>query len=131
MPVIIEHTLAVNSHENDGACIKDVTSMLEKHEYCIVSDEDFNCHDLKKSVYSFCDYIVGTRFHSVIFSLSSCVPGIAITYAGNKGQGIMSDIGLKDYSIPIGDVRFNSLVDLFTDVVTNKEQVVDKIKKIT
>ena len=45
MPVIVEHTLAVNAHENDGACIRDVVSMLSKEEYRVISETAYNCED--------------------------------------------------------------------------------------
>lgn len=126
MPVIVEHTLAVNSHENDAACIEDVLSKLDSNEYRYISDSNFDCHDLKR-IYSFCDYVVGTRFHSVIFSFGSGVPGIAICYVGNKGQGIMKDIGVEDYSISIYDVNFNRLKSMFENLIKNETEVRDKI----
>lgn len=128
MPVIIEHTLAVNAHENDGACIKEVTNLMPKEKYRIVSDTKYDCYDLK-CIYSFCDYIIGTRFHSVIFSFGSDVPGIAIAYTGNKSQGIMHDIGLDDYVVNIGDVSSKILITKFKKLINEKESVRDKISK--
>lgn len=126
MPVIVEHTLAVNSHENDGACIKDVIAMVDKKKYRIVSDPSYDCHDLK-CIYSFCQYIVGTRFHSVIFSFGSDVPGIAISYTGNKSTGIMHDIGLDDYVIAIEDVSSEQLMEKFSELIKNEAEVKKKI----
>lgn len=126
MPVVIEHTLAVNAHENDAACIKDVLSQVDDAEYRYISNKDYDCHDLKK-IYSFCDYIIGTRFHSVIFSLGSGVPGIAICYVGNKGQGIMKDIGLGDYAISIYDVTAEALKIKFKSLIDNEKDVKLKI----
>lgn len=128
MPVVVEHTLAVNSHENDGACIREVLKMVEDKEYYLVSDKKYTCYDLKK-IYSCCDYIVGTRFHSVIFSLGSNVPGIAICYVGNKAQGIMHDIGLDDYMISIYDVTKDKLSDKFEKLIQNEKSVLQKIKQ--
>lgn len=127
MPVIVEHTLAVNAHENDGACIADVTKMIEQEKYRIISNVDYDCHDLK-CIYSFCDYIVGTRFHSVIFSFGCDVPGIAIAYTGNKSQGIMHDIGLDDYVINIADVKAELLKQKFADLIENETTVVSKVR---
>lgn len=127
MPVIVEHTLAVNAHENDGACIKDVVSMIDKKEYCIISDPNLNCYELK-AIYGQCDYIVGTRFHSVIFSFGSTVPGIAIAYTGNKSQGIMHDIGLDDYVVGIEEVSAQLLIKKFESL--QKEEGIIR-KKIT
>lgn len=127
MPVIIEHTLAINAHEDDGACIRDVTNKINSNRYRIISNKKFDCYDLK-CIYSYCDYIIGTRFHSVIFAFGSDVPGIAIAYTGNKSQGIMHDIGLDDYVIEIGDVRAKLLEEKFINLVKNQYQVIKKIK---
>lgn len=126
MPVIVEHTLAVNAHENDGACIRDVVAMLDKNRYRIISDSTYNCEDLK-CVYSFFQYIVGTRFHSMIFSFGSNVPGIAISYTGNKSTGIMHDMRLDEYVMDINDVTAESLKRKFTMLVNNEKEVRQKI----
>lgn len=126
MPVIVEHTLAVNDHEKDICCINDVCSQLNEKEYIIVSDDNFTCRDLK-AIYELCDYVVGTRFHSVIFSLSANIPGIAITYGGNKGQGIMKDIGVQEYAIPIEEVSATKLIQVFDGLVLAESEIVKKI----
>ena len=128
MPVVIEHTLAVNAHENDGACIKDVIQVVPEEKYRFITDKSYDCHDLK-AIYSFCDYIVGTRFHSVIFSLGSEVPGIAISYTGNKSTGIMHDIGLDDYVVDISDVNCEKMIELFTLLINEQTNVVEKVNK--
>lgn len=127
MPVIVEHTLAINAHENDNACIKDIISNISLEKYRYISNKIYNCCDLK-CIYSYCDYIIGTRFHSVIFSFGSDVPGIAIAYTGNKSQGIMHDIGLDDYVIQISNVRANLLKEKFINLEKNKSEVIKKIK---
>ena len=126
MPVIVEHTLAVNAHENDGACIRDVTSMLSSEKFCVISKNSFDCYDLK-CIYSYCDYIIGTRFHSMIFAFGSNIPGIAISYTGNKSQGIMHDIGLDNYVIEIDKVNAEILEEKFLDLLKNETEVVAKI----
>lgn len=128
MPVIVEHTLAINSHENDAACIRDVTAMLDNYMYRIISDKTLNCRDLK-AIYGMCDYIVGTRFHSVIFSLGCGVPSIAISYVGNKTLGIMHDIGLDDYVVAIDDVSCEALKKRFEQLLREEMIVKKKINR--
>src|SRR5699024_1623610 len=67
-----------------------------------------------KSVYGECDYVIGTRFHSVIFALSEGTPAIAIGYGGNKGRGIMRDIGMPEYVVEIEDFNFVEIAERFT-----------------
>ncbi|MBR6041241.1 MAG: polysaccharide pyruvyl transferase family protein [Paludibacteraceae bacterium] len=127
MPMLVSHTLAINTNENDKICIDEVVKYVNPKHYVLFSDETLNCQELK-SVYSICDYIVGTRFHSVIFSFANNVPGLAITYTGNKAQGIMKDFGLDSYSICIDDVTADDLINKFDMLVENKQQILMKIE---
>jgi colanic acid/amylovoran biosynthesis protein len=70
-----------------------------------------------KGVYGACDMLIGTRFHSVIFSLTSGTPCIAIEYE-HKTRGIMRDLGLESWVVPIAEVtaaRLDGLVRRLTD----------------
>ena len=55
------------------------------------------------------------------------MPGIAITYAGNKGEGIMNDIGIENLTISIDDVSCKSLQNKFTFLLDNEKSVVEKV----
>ena len=128
-PVLIEHVHSTLEHENDLSCIKKVVGKLEDScEYGVFADRSLNCEQLK-SVYGCLKYLIGTRFHSVIFSLSQGVPCIAITYGGNKGTGIMADMGLNQYSVPISDVSGEILVTKFKELIGEKEKVKEILKK--
>ena len=119
-PVFIEHVYDKNSHECDLVCIKEIEQMLpENINYNILSDMTLNCRQMK-NIYSCFDYMIGTRFHSVIFSLISGVPSIAITYGGNKGVGVMNDIGLEKYIIPIEKISGEELVKKFKQLIENR-----------
>ncbi len=149
-PVLIEHVSSVLDHENDMIAIKAVREKIEKMNlkcnYGVFSDPNLTCSQMK-CIYSEMMCTVGTRFHSVIFSLSENVPSIALAYGGNKGKGIMTDLGLGDYVIAIESIsedtleeKFNLLVQhyneyklLLKDEKSNmekmREQIVRKIYK--
>ena len=79
--------------------------------YCasgpLMVDEIVDYRDLK-GLYDECDLVIGTRFHSVIFSLTSRVPCVAIEYE-HKTRGIMADLELGDWVLPIADVTHEKL----------------------
>lgn len=127
VPLIIEHTFAVTAHESDGNCIQDVISGMDVSEYRLLSDRSMNCRELK-AVYGMCDYIVGTRFHSLIFSLSNKVPGIAISYDGYKSVGIMTDMGLSDFVLDISQVSSDRLISLFDKMIDQETESKAKIQ---
>lgn len=126
-PVLIEHVYSDLEHENDMSCIEKVAEKLGNScKYKVFKDRSLNCEQLK-AVYGCFKYLIGTRFHSVIFSLAQSVPCIAITYGGNKGIGIMKDMGLSRYSVPITDVSGELLVTKFKELKNEKEEVIEKI----
>lgn len=125
-PVFIEHVYAINNHENDSYCIRHIIEGLESGRFAYFADRTLNCYEFKR-IYSYFDYIVGTRFHSMIFSMANMVPGIAITYVGNKGEGIMEDMKLGDYFISIDKVNKETLVDKFNFLLNTEDEVKNKI----
>ena len=128
LPIFVDHTLSNTTHESDFSCIQEIVSKLNDQEYLIVSNEDYNCKDLK-AIYGKFDYVIGTRFHSVIFALSENIPSLAITYGGNKGQGIMRDLGLSEYAIPMSELKVDRAIQSFKILVENEEQVRNVLKK--
>lgn len=117
LPVFIEHVVSTGKHESDISAIESITEQLNSNEFAVFSDPTLTARQLK-SIYGECDFVVGTRFHSVIFSLSEGTPALAVGYGGNKGRGIMKDIGLPDNVISIenftaveGKTKFERLVN--------------------
>lgn len=83
--------------------------------YCSSSPEVMDTrldHRALRAVYADLDYVVGTRFHSVIFSLTAGTPALAIEYE-HKTSGIMGDLGLSQWVIPIREVTSARLCDRF------------------
>ena len=71
---------------------------------------------------------INTMFHSVIFSISENVPSIAVTYGGNKGDGIMRDLELNEYSIPIEKITSGALIEAFVLLQKNDESLRHKMR---
>lgn len=125
------HTLGPSSHEDDRIAIKEVLGALpedvqKKTSY--IEDYELTCKEVEK-IYSYYDYMVGTRFHSVIFSLNVSVPSIAIAYGGNKGKGIMNVLGNGDYSIDMDKVDDEKLIRLFDSVENNRERYLSILRE--
>lgn len=127
-PVFIEHVYAINDHENDSYCINSIIKDLPAHSYAYYQNRNLSCQELK-TIYGFFDYIVGTRFHSMIFSMANYVPGIAITYVGNKGEGIMEDMGLNNFFLKIKEVNFETLISKFEYLIANEDFAKTKIEE--
>jgi colanic acid/amylovoran biosynthesis protein len=82
-----------------------------------------------ENTYRNLDYIVGTRFHSVIFGLTSFVPALAIQYE-HKTLGIMRQLGLEKWVIPIEQVTGQYLISLFDELIKSRDDYIKKLDHI-
>ncbi|MDG5815769.1 polysaccharide pyruvyl transferase family protein [Chitinispirillales bacterium ANBcel5] len=126
-PVFIAHVTGPNKHEDDRIALKKVINNLTTINYSYV-DVVGDCLDIK-DLYCCMDYLVGTRFHSVIFSQSEIVPSIAVSYGGNKGTGIMMDIGFQEYTIGIDKVNATEICKMFDNMINNSEIIKIRLKE--
>jgi len=125
------HTLGPSSHEDDRLAIREVVGALSKElrsQISCIEDFDLTCREVEK-IYSYYDYMVGTRFHSVIFALNVDVPSIAIAYGGNKGKGIMNVLGNDDYSIDMDRIDESTLISVFDNLERNRESYLANLQK--
>ena len=80
-----------------------------------------------------CDYILATRFHSNIISLSNHIPTIAMINC-NQIRGLCREIGLENYTLDVRKINFSEEGILkFKDLKNNnifKEQIHIKMNYI-
>ena len=86
-------------------------------------------HRQIKAAYNQLDFLIGTRFHSVIFSLTSGVPCIAIEYE-HKSRGIMRELGLEHWVLAIGDVTEAGLGSLFDKMVRERDAYRNQLTRV-
>ena len=122
---LCNQSLGPNSHEDDRNAIQDLLKEFS-HPNLIWINENLSC-DVLKAVYSNFYFYVGTRFHSIIFSLTSLVPALAIGYGGNKAKGIMSDFDLDEYVVQIQDVSNIKLIEMFDDALDNYDNIKESL----
>ena len=128
--VFCAHTMGPSAHEQDQIAIEDVLKKLPTtvtHSY--ICNESLNCRDIM-SIYSTFEYLVGTRFHSVIFSQNVNVPTIAISYGGNKGDGIMKDLKLDEFVIPMNQISAEKLISSFDKIIERKEEYKESLHRL-
>ncbi|GKW45323.1 polysaccharide pyruvyl transferase family protein [Planococcus sp. NCCP-2050] len=131
-PILIAQTMGPSFNEDDNEAIKAILDGGIQNNVTVISDINLDASSIKK-IYKSMDYVVGTRFHSVIFSISSGTPSIAISYGGNKGKGIMEELGLKEYEIEIEQLASERLIKVFNELLLNEESykkiIRDKMKE--
>lgn len=125
--VIIPQVTVSNHLDDDRECGRRVYDYVQ-HKFGIhLLTKEYDHHAIK-SMYGELDYLIGTRFHSVIFSITSYVPSIAIAYE-YKTRGIMSDLGLEGWIIDIEKVQEIGLERLFDALVAHRVEYVEVLRK--
>lgn len=85
--------------------------------------------ELLKSIYSWMNILIGTRMHSIIFSLSEGVPVIMIGYL-HKTRGMAEMIGIEEWFIDIRQVVGDVLIERLSKFWENQLFWTDERKKI-
>ncbi|MDO6786116.1 polysaccharide pyruvyl transferase family protein [Cobetia marina] len=104
--MIVPHVLGPTDIENDQRISQLVFDHLQKALAAADGGEELATRielvqgdpspDALVDLYRDAEFLVGTRFHSVIFALMSGTPVYALSYCGPKAPGIMRDFGLGD-----------------------------------
>lgn len=125
---LMAHTIGPSAHEDDTIPLKEIFESLEANKDLVyLHDKELNSEDLEK-IYSYYDLVVGTRFHSVIFALNVNTPALAIAYGGNKAVGIMNDMELSEFVVPIENPEAIKLLKLTDKILNNRDMYVAKIE---
>lgn len=81
-----------------------------------------------RNLYGLMDIFIGTRLHSVIFSLSVGTPAINIAYHGTKSQGILASVSeYEKYVIDINTIKEEQLISLIDELILNKAEIKSKL----
>ncbi len=97
-------------------------------DHVMLLDRVIDYRDLKV-LYGEIDQLIGTRFHSVIFALTAMTPCIAIEYEHKTG-GIMRDLGLGSWVVPIEQVTTTRLTDLFDRLLAEHGEYRDHLEQV-
>jgi colanic acid/amylovoran biosynthesis protein len=126
--VFIPQVTAAFHNDDDREVGKRVRKLIKHKNGVEVLTKNYDHHEIK-ALYSDLDYIVGTRFHSIIFSLTAYVPALAIEYE-HKTSGIMKDLGLNDWWVRIEDVSAELLIKKTDDLLKHGDAYRKKLHKV-
>jgi colanic acid/amylovoran biosynthesis protein len=90
-------------------------------------DEEISPEGLK-SLYSCMDLFIGTRLHSLIFSMSELVPSIGIGYQP-KTRGVFQMLGLEDWIIDIDKIESGVLSSKLSDLWASRGAIKETLTK--
>lgn len=88
-----------------------------------VLDETYSS-DIQQTIISKAEFVIGARYHSIVFAINQCVPFVALSYE-HKIEGLLSILGLKSRMIGISADNFLSS-DAIDKLVTSCLDILDK-----
>jgi colanic acid/amylovoran biosynthesis protein len=124
--LLIPQVTSAFQADDDRIVEKRIAGYCDPESNPIVVDEMVD-HKTLKAMYGSLDYLIGTRFHSVIFGLTSWVPAIAIEYEHKTG-GIMHDLGLDEWVLKIASVTADDLNALIDKLVAGRESYLQHLQ---
>ncbi|MCX7997307.1 MAG: polysaccharide pyruvyl transferase family protein [Patescibacteria group bacterium] len=106
--VFIPQVTAADQNDDDREVYKRIAGHLKPHRNIVFLRDAFSYKEVK-GIYENLSYLIGTRMHSVIFSLTAGVPSIAIAYEP-KTLGIMTWLGLQKWVLMKEEVTADRLI---------------------
>jgi colanic acid/amylovoran biosynthesis protein len=125
--IFIPQVTAAFNNDDDRLVHTRIHSYMNSDSNIHLVDADLTHHEIKR-YYENLDFLIGTRFHSVIFALTSRVPSIAIEYE-HKTSGIMKDLNLEQWVVPFKDVNSKDMPELFSKLSRQKDSYREYLKK--
>lgn len=112
--------------ESDEFLHEEVTEMIIDKPYMEIINE----HDIEQIMreYESSAMVLGMRLHSLISAIKTSTPFIAINYAP-KVEGLLSGGGLESYMIDVDDVNMARLMEEFSRIMSEKNEITDKLNK--
>lgn len=126
IPVLVPQVIGPTPLENDLIMIEKFEEKISGRVEYLAFKNDYSIQELA-DIYASAELVVGTRFHSVILSLASETPALAISYHGYKTKGIMAMMGLGEYVLDIYNLPETS--ETLTNFINEIPQIKDDLKK--
>jgi len=126
--VFIPQVTHEDHKDDDRESSQHVYALMGEKENAYVLTGRFD-HATIKAMYAGLNYLVGTRFHSVIFALVSGVPSIAIEYQ-YKTRGIMADLGLEEWVLNTRTLNEQELCALFEKLVRERGEYLQHLGQV-
>lgn len=125
-----------NDDDNDINLFKEIAE--NAHDNRIVVIDDVYSSDIQQSIISRSKFVIGSRYHSIIFALNNNVPFVSLSYE-HKMEGLLQTLGKTNSMISINESIvtaegrrdiINKIQNIITSIVSDEKAVI-KAKKMT
>ncbi|HPS55478.1 MAG TPA: polysaccharide pyruvyl transferase family protein [Sedimentisphaerales bacterium] len=110
---------------NDLPVINKIIALTGSNKNISVVKDELNSIQLRKLIGQ-CNLFIGSRFHSMISSLSMAVP-TAVCGWGHKYFEILDLFGLRDYAIDYHQLSLDGMTKIFENLQANSNNIHEKI----
>ena len=108
----------------DYSYFKKLAEQISSDRIFVLKD-DLNS-DIQQSIINHAKFVIGARYHSIVFSINNATPFVSLTYE-HKMSGLLSSLGLDNYSLDITNLRdIESAEIIKTECINKLSSVINK-----
>jgi len=112
-------TIVRHSYEDIEACLL-IKDLYKDNEAVQLIEDDMSCIDFDRLVTQF-DFIIGSRFHSIVHAYKNAVPSIALGWA-TKYKELLDEFDQSDYIFDVrNDINQKELLNKLNVLLDNYE----------
>jgi len=115
------------SYNNDFALIEKIMDLADAKENVSFVDKELSPQQLKGMIGS-CDLFIGSRYHSLVASVSMGVPSIAIGWS-HKYDGLLEMAGIGEYAFSYQELNLETLTERITEMVSRQDALRERLRK--
>jgi len=108
-------------NSDDVPLINEIISLVDKKDAVRVLSNKLDS-EIQQAIISQMDFVIGNRYHSVIFALKAEIPTVCLAYE-HKSLGIMQAAKLDKYVIKITDLTYELLIDKISQVWNQRQEI--------
>lgn len=109
-----------------------IAKSVNKADRCFMTMENLTAESTKAIIGNF-DFLIGSRFHSLVFALSQGVPAMSISWS-HKYHGLFSVFGMENYVHECENIDLESLMSTFDigwrERFNNSQVINEKVKEL-
>lgn len=122
----------VNLRKDDRYLCSLIYAAVNRPDRCFMTRECLTAESSKALIGCF-DYLLSSRFHSLVFGFSQGVPGMAVSWS-HKYRELLNQFGMGEYVQECPDLDPNVLISMFEHGWHNKDKkrqfILEKMKSI-
>lgn len=113
---IYEHS----GETDDRYLCSTIASLINRPDRCFATRDYLTAEETKVLIGQF-DYMIGSRFHSLVFAFSQGIPGMSISWS-HKYRELFSLFDMEDQVQEYEEMKEESLIELFEKGWMNRDQ---------